>query len=238
MQQQIQRFLEEYFKNPKSSNKEIFKSNKPSVSNGNKTTTPKGKDTLQKKDKTESLDHYEDDTKPVMKDLLKKITCAEIQELSVITASDHKLPVKEYQMVLWKKLDKKIPKLFRNVTFDPNKKDLICLNEVLNQTWENIETSIIAAAKKTVPCLQNRISAECLPVEVWNNQIRHINHLAETKVNKFPHKSERAKSAEIKGFVQRCAEMIVPEQKKMLTSLLERPFNKVSLDHLVVKEND
>ncbi|CAG8542056.1 10293_t:CDS:2 [Gigaspora margarita] len=59
---------------------------------------------------------------------------------------------------------------------------------------KNIETAIIAAAKKTVLCLQvkktNRISAKCLPVEVWNSQIRCINHLAETKVNKFPHSRE------------------------------------------------
>ncbi|CAG8542077.1 10294_t:CDS:2 [Gigaspora margarita] len=64
MQQQIQRFLEEYFENPKSSNKEIIESNKPSVSNGNRTTTLKGKGILQEKDKTESLDHHEDITKP------------------------------------------------------------------------------------------------------------------------------------------------------------------------------
>ncbi|CAG8772969.1 7807_t:CDS:2, partial [Gigaspora margarita] len=66
MQQQIQRFLEEYFENPKSSNKETIESNKPSVSNRNKTTTLKGKGILQEKDKTENLDHYEDITKPVM----------------------------------------------------------------------------------------------------------------------------------------------------------------------------
>ncbi|CAG8826451.1 6174_t:CDS:2, partial [Gigaspora margarita] len=110
---------------------------------------------------------------------------------------------------------------------------------------------------------QNRISAKCLTVEVWNNQIRRINLLAETKVNKFPHsredlegwltevytwhkvleeklmtENERVKSAEIKRFVQRRTEMIVSEQKKMLASLLERLFNKVSLDRLLVKEND
>ncbi|CAG8792310.1 9265_t:CDS:1 [Gigaspora margarita] len=66
MQQQIQRFLEEFFKNPKGSNKEIFESNKPSVPNGNETTTPKRKDALQEKDKTESLDYHEDNTKPVI----------------------------------------------------------------------------------------------------------------------------------------------------------------------------
>ncbi|CAG8840880.1 26126_t:CDS:2, partial [Gigaspora margarita] len=66
MQQQIQRFLEEYFKNLKGSNKEISESNKPSVLNGNGTTTPKEKGISQEKDKTESLDYYEDDTKPVM----------------------------------------------------------------------------------------------------------------------------------------------------------------------------
>ncbi|CAG8829985.1 9023_t:CDS:1, partial [Gigaspora margarita] len=66
MQQQIQRFLEEYFKNPESSNKETFKSNKPSVSNGNRTTTPKGKGASQEKDITESLDHHENNIKPVM----------------------------------------------------------------------------------------------------------------------------------------------------------------------------
>ncbi|CAG8760703.1 45110_t:CDS:2, partial [Gigaspora margarita] len=74
MQQQIQRFLEEYFKNPEGSNKEIFESNKPSVSNGNGTTTPKGKSTSQEKDKTESLDHLEDNTKPVMTNKTPKLT--------------------------------------------------------------------------------------------------------------------------------------------------------------------
>ncbi|CAG8850686.1 24474_t:CDS:2, partial [Gigaspora margarita] len=157
------------------------------------------------------------------------------------------------------------------------KKDFICLNKVLNQTWENIETAIIAAAKKTVPYLQIKktvkakrqktaiakaaIALEKLICE--DNQIRHINYLTETKVNKFSHsrenlegwlteaytwrkalegklttKSERVKSTKIKGFVQRHAKMIISEQKKMLTSLLKRPFNKVSLDHLLVKEND
>ncbi|CAG8854985.1 34741_t:CDS:2, partial [Gigaspora margarita] len=101
--------------------------------------------------------------------LLKKVTCAEIQELLVIMSSDHELPVaclrlkgipfrkgsdQKYQTVLWKKLDGKIPKVFRNVTFDPNKEDLIRLNEVLDQTWENIETAIMAATKKTVLCFQ------------------------------------------------------------------------------------
>ncbi|CAG8832821.1 16705_t:CDS:2 [Gigaspora margarita] len=53
-------------------------------------------------------------------------------------------------MVLWKKLDGKMQKVFRNVIFDPNKEDLIHLNEILNQTWENIKTAIIAATKKTL----------------------------------------------------------------------------------------
>ncbi|CAG8762566.1 40305_t:CDS:2 [Gigaspora margarita] len=112
-------------------------------------------------------------------------------------------------------------KVFRNAIFDPNKKDLTHLNEVLDQTWENIETAILAIAKK-----MNRISPKCLLVEVKNNQIRCINYLTETKVNKisygreelegwlievytwckalegkFTTKSKRAKSTEIKGFV-------------------------------------
>ncbi|CAG8481844.1 3182_t:CDS:2 [Gigaspora margarita] len=363
MQQQIQRFLEKYFENPKSPNKETIESNKPSVPNGNETTTLKEKGILQEKDKTENLDHHEDITKPVMKwatdlnksghtmysrkehikksvkipsathrsdkeniqpvgmqsvkgkNILNKrqtdnlqsdnnrfnikenlsnhtghtepneksmmdLLCNIMNRLEIIESNQK--GAEEYQTVLWKKLDRKIQKIFRNVIFDPNKEDLICLNEVLDQTWENIETAIIAAAKKTVPYLQvkktvkakqqktaiakvaialgklirkvkrNRISIKCLLVEVWNNQIRHINHLAKTKVNKFPYsredlkgwltevytwrkalegklttKSERVKSAEIKSFVQRYAEMIVSEQKKML-SLLERPFNKIN----------
>ncbi|CAG8821549.1 10823_t:CDS:2 [Gigaspora margarita] len=55
IQQQIQRFLEEYFENPKNSNKETIESNKSSVSNENGTTTLKGKGILQEKDKTENL---------------------------------------------------------------------------------------------------------------------------------------------------------------------------------------
>ncbi|CAG8816543.1 43515_t:CDS:1, partial [Gigaspora margarita] len=66
IQQQIQRFLEEYFENSKSSNKKIIESNKSSVLNGNGPTTLKGKGILQEKDKTESLDYHEDITKPVM----------------------------------------------------------------------------------------------------------------------------------------------------------------------------
>ncbi|CAG8724479.1 44958_t:CDS:2, partial [Gigaspora margarita] len=126
-----------------------------------------------------------------------------------------------------------------------------------------IAKAAIALGKLIREVKQNRISAKYLLVEVWNNQIKCINHLAETKVNKFPHsrkdlegwltkaytwckalegklttESERVKSAEIKSFVQRRVEIIVLEQKKMLTSLLKRPFNKVSLDWLLVKEND
>ncbi|CAG8656256.1 11507_t:CDS:2 [Gigaspora margarita] len=88
------------------------------------------------------------------------------------------------------------------------------LEEVRQKNTKNLgeyQNCIIAAAKKTVPCLQvkktvkakrqkiaiakaaialgklihevkrNRISAKCLLVEVWNNQIRRINHLAKTK---------------------------------------------------------
>jgi len=43
---------------------------------------------------------------------------------------------------------------------------------------------------------------------------------------------------EIKKYVQKRCEMIVDEQKKMLRSLLERPFNKVVLDRILIKEND
>ncbi|CAG8790644.1 32091_t:CDS:2, partial [Gigaspora margarita] len=74
MQQQIQRFLEEYFKKPKSSNKETIKSNKPSAANRNGTTTLKEKDILQEEDKTENLNHHEGITKPVM-----SISAQEIQ---------------------------------------------------------------------------------------------------------------------------------------------------------------
>ncbi|CAG8770264.1 4210_t:CDS:2, partial [Gigaspora margarita] len=349
MQQQIQRFLEEYFENSKSSNKKTIESNKPSVSNRNGTTTLKGKGILQEKDKTKNLDHYEDITKPVMTNEIPKLTLLwdthspeqtystgkiqttthtvgpakrnkrksntknlsfygralvkrflkngksnvalieiktknlrRIEELiaawaiyfekrkmirvtqrefdkkTLIEHSKNKMIVKnvsktvaeatllrqlksinakavynssnrngnqwnvatmyfssdkerqdaeEYRTVLWKKLDEKMQKIFRNINFNPNKENLIHLNEVLDQTWENIETAIIAV-KKTVKAKRqkiaiakaaialgklihevkrNRISAKCLPVEVWNNQIRRINHLAETKVNKFPH---------------------------------------------------
>ncbi|CAG8848604.1 10188_t:CDS:2, partial [Gigaspora margarita] len=73
MQQQIQRFLEEYFKNPKSSNKKTTESNKPLASNGNGTTTLKGKGILQEKDQTENLAHHKDITKPVMSTYAQEI---------------------------------------------------------------------------------------------------------------------------------------------------------------------
>ncbi|CAG8793641.1 11912_t:CDS:10, partial [Gigaspora margarita] len=276
MQQQIQRFLEKYFGNPKSSNKETIESNKLLATNGNGTTTLKRKGILQEKDKPENLDHYKGITMPVMnlnesgrtmysrKEYIKKsvripsathrsdkentqpvgmqlvkgknilnkqqtdnlqsdnkrfnikentsnhtghtepneksmidLLCNIINRLEIIESNQKgaKLNLitpekwEEYRTVLWKKLDGKMQK-----------------------TWENIETAIIAAAKKTVPYLQN-------------NQIRRINRLAETKINKFPHsredlegwlteaytwrkalegklmtESERVKSAKIKGF--------------------------------------
>ncbi|CAG8693482.1 18128_t:CDS:10, partial [Gigaspora margarita] len=119
-------------------------------------------------------------------------------------------------------------------------KDLIRLTEVLNQTWENIETAIIAAAKKTVPYLQikktNRISAKYLLVEVWNNQIRCINHLAETKVNKFPHSRE-----DLEGWLTEAYTWRKAMEGKLTTEserVKKRPFNKVLLDRLLVKGND
>ncbi|CAG8730102.1 14071_t:CDS:1, partial [Gigaspora margarita] len=53
-----------------------------------------------------------------------------------------------------------------------------------------IAKAAIALGKLIREVKRNRISAKCLLVEVWNNQIRHINYLAETKVNKFPHSRE------------------------------------------------
>ncbi|CAG8492014.1 27921_t:CDS:2, partial [Gigaspora margarita] len=230
MQQQIQKFLEEYFENPKSSNKETIESNKPLAANENGTTTLKGKSILQEKDKTKNLDHHEDITKPVMN--LNKSGCTmysrkeHIKKLMRIPSATHRSDKENTQLVgmqfnikentsnhtghtepneksmmdllynIMNRLEiiesnqkgalrlkeihsgkgsdqstqnEKMQKVFRNVIFDPNKEDLIRLNEVLDQTWENIETAIIAAAKKT---------------------IRRINRLAETKVNKFPHSRE------------------------------------------------
>ncbi|CAG8807773.1 44770_t:CDS:2, partial [Gigaspora margarita] len=110
-----------------------------------------------------------------------------------------------------------------------------------------IAKAAIALGKLIREVKWNRISAKCLPVEV--NKFSHSREDLEGWLTeaytwhkalegKLTTESERVKSAEIKSFVQRRVEMIVSEQKKMLTSLLERPFNKVSLDHLLVKENN
>ncbi|CAG8795933.1 31639_t:CDS:2, partial [Gigaspora margarita] len=98
----------------------------------------------------------------------------------------------------------KIPNSALEEVKQKNTKNLTHLNEVLDQTWENIETAILATAKK----------------------------------QKLTTESERAKSMKIKGFVQRHAEIIILEQRKMLTSFLEKPFNKVILDCLLVKKDD
>ncbi|CAG8806271.1 31524_t:CDS:2, partial [Gigaspora margarita] len=175
MQQQIQRFLDEYFENPKSSNKETIKSNKPSVSNGNGTTTLKGKGILQEKDKTENLDHYEDITKPVMnlnKSGRTMYSKKEHIKKSVRIPSATHRPDKENIQPVGMQFnikenpsnhtehtepnEKSIMDLLYNIMnrLEIIEKNLICLNEVLDQTWENIETAIIAAAKKTVSYLQ------------------------------------------------------------------------------------
>ncbi|CAG8629907.1 7309_t:CDS:2, partial [Gigaspora rosea] len=103
----------------------------------------------------------------------------------------------------------------------------------LDKTWENIEAAIFVAARKTVPYAKtlSRAGLRCSPLRVWNNRIRRINHLAEIRIDnalegKLTEESERAKSAEIRNYIQRRAEMIVSNQKEMLTSLLERTHNK------------
>ncbi|CAG8731448.1 19835_t:CDS:2, partial [Gigaspora margarita] len=284
MQHQIQRFLEEYFENPKSSNKKTIESNKPSVSNGNGTTTLKRKGILQEKDKTENLDHYEDITKPVMSINAQKMQASTTEltneQMKFLNLPYPGIPIapskptplgrSKLQLTLWdlpKKTNARV--IQKNLSFygralvkrqgtsrhnekgnllllhkarmgcrfeqkpdkeniqpvgiqsvkgknilnkqqtdnlqpdnnrfnikenqsnhtghtEPNEKsmmDLLC--NIMNRL-EIIETlgKLIREVKR------NRISAKYLPVEVWNNQIRHINHLAETKVNKFPHSRE------------------------------------------------
>ncbi|CAG8844596.1 14914_t:CDS:2, partial [Gigaspora margarita] len=119
--------------------------------------------------------------------LFKKITCAEIQELSVIMGSDHELPVARLQLKgihSGKESDQKIK------FDDPRKMERIpnsALEEVRQKNTKTIAKAAIALGKLICKVKQNKISAKCLLVEVWNNQIRRINHLTKTKVNKFPH---------------------------------------------------
>ncbi|CAG8709821.1 275_t:CDS:2 [Gigaspora margarita] len=96
----------------------------------------------------------------------------------------------EYQTVLWKKLDGKMPKVLRNVFFDPNKEDLIYLNEVLEDLRE-YRNCYSSGGKENSTMPPNKKDSKGKMTEnsykVWNNQIRCINYLAETKVTKIPH---------------------------------------------------
>ncbi|CAG8801488.1 10476_t:CDS:2, partial [Gigaspora rosea] len=147
-----------------------------------------------------------------------------------------------------KKLDGKIQKILRKASFKPSKEELAHLKEGLDQTWESIEAAIIAAARKTVPYAKMRMSEgkkqhktatikAAIALEIQINNVSHTREELEdwlTEVyawhkaleGKLSEESERAKNAEIRNFIQKCAEMIVSEQKKILTSLLDRPYNK------------
>ncbi|CAG8546226.1 13193_t:CDS:2, partial [Dentiscutata heterogama] len=46
------------------------------------------------------------------------------------------------------------------------------------------------------------------------------------------------KKKEIQAYIQRRAEQIVNDQKKILTSLLEWPFHKVVLDRVLLQNQD
>ena len=55
---------------------------------------------------------------------------------------------------------------------------------------------------------------------------------------KLVENSEKVKKKEIQQYIQKRAEQIVKEQKKMLTSLLERPYGKVVLDRVYVRRQE
>ena len=56
--------------------------------------------------------------------------------------------------------------------------------------------------------------------------------------NKLICKERLRRQKEIKKYIQKRCEMIMREQKKMLRSLLERLYNKVVLDRILIKEKD
>src|SRR5260363_428153 len=56
--------------------------------------------------------------------------------------------------------------------------------------------------------------------------------------SKIVSENQLQKEKEIKAFVKRRCKMIVDEHKRMLTSILEKPCNKVTLDRILVEEED
>ena len=95
-------------------------------------------------------------------------------------------------------------------------------------------------------------------LEQWNKKIRQVNRWADSSIDeieipklsewqedaitwwkiiegKLVENSEKVKKKEIQQYIQKRAEQIVKEQKKMLTSLLERPYSKVVLDRVYIQ---
>ncbi|CAG8573500.1 4007_t:CDS:2 [Gigaspora rosea] len=80
-------------------------------------------------------------------------------------------------------------------SFEPSKEELAYLKERLDQTWENIEAAIIAAARKSVPYAKMRKSEEkkqhkMVTIKAAIALVRRINHLAEIQINNVPHTGE------------------------------------------------
>ncbi|CAG8849329.1 19261_t:CDS:2, partial [Gigaspora margarita] len=125
------------------------------------------------------------------------VTCAEIQELLVITGSDHELPVPCLRLKgihSGKESDQSIQSAYSTSQWKLNLMASENGKNTKRCSGRTIAKAAIALEKLIREVKQNRISTKCLPVEALKGKLMT--------------KSERAKSAEIKGFVQRCVEMI------------------------------
>ena len=103
-------------------------------------------------------------------------------------------------------------------------------------------------------------SMQSLLVGKWNQRLKIINRQAECNIsmielnslqswiksailwwkvigNRISEESQKLKEKEIKNYIKKRSEMIIKEQRLMLASLLEKPFNKVRLDRVLVKED-
>ena len=101
---------------------------------------------------------------------------------------------------------------------------------------------------------------QSLLVGKWNQRLKIINRQAECNIsmielnslqswiesailwwkvigNRISEESQKLKEKEIKNYIKKRSEMIIKEQRLMLASLLEKPFNKVRLDRVLVKED-